>query len=403
MSPTENVASKKLKWTSTTWLLVLGIVFIALTLRSPLTSVGPVIEDIRNSLHISNVVAGFIITIPLLAFAIVSPIVPKISRRITVERSLFLSMIILVAGMALRSSGVTSLLFIGTTLIGIGIAFGNVLLPSLIKLKFPFQVGLLTAIYTVAMNSSASIAAGVSYPLSTLSFGWQGSLGVWIILAIAAVFIWFPQTRNISKEEIAPTTAQKEKKQMWRYPLAWVIMISMGFQSMIFYTTAAWVPEMFKEQGMTAAQAGLMFSIMQVSQIPMTFITPILAGRLKDQRPVVAMFAVFYIVGFAGLIMGWTDYSVVWMILLGAAGGASFSMCMMFFSLRSRDSFEAADLSGFAQSLGYLIAAVGPVLYGFIHDVYHSYDTANIMYIFVVAISLTASFIAAKDRYVTND
>lgn len=229
MSPTENVASKKLKWTSTTWLLVLGIVFIALTLRSPLTSVGPVIEDIRNSLHISNVVAGFIITIPLLAFAVVSPIVPKISRRITVERSLFLSMIILVVGMALRSSGVTSLLFIGTTLIGIGIAFGNVLLPSLIKLKFPFQVGLLTAIYTVAMNSSASIAAGVSYPLSTLSFGWQGSLGVWIILAIAAVFIWFPQTRNISKEEIAPTTAQKEKKQMWRYPLAWVIMISMGF------------------------------------------------------------------------------------------------------------------------------------------------------------------------------
>lgn len=403
MAPTENTASKKLKWTSTTWLLVLGIVFIALTLRSPLTSVGPVIEDIRNSLHISNVVAGFITTIPLLAFAVVSPIVPKISRRITVERSLFLSMIILVIGMALRSSGVTSLLFIGTTLIGIGIAFGNVLLPSLIKLKFPFQVGLLTAIYTVAMNSSASIAAGVSYPLSTLSFGWQGSLGVWIILAIAAVFIWLPQTRHISKEEIAPTTTQKEKKQMWRYPLAWVIMISMGFQSMIFYTTAAWVPEMFKEQGMTAAQAGIMFSIMQVSQIPMTFITPILAGRLKDQRPVVAMFAVFYIIGFTGLIMGWTDYSVVWMILLGAAGGASFSMCMMFFSLRSRDSFEAADLSGFAQSLGYLIAAVGPVLYGFIHDVYQSYDAANIMYIFVVTISLTASFIAAKDRYVTNN
>lgn len=398
--PKYEAPSKKLKWTASTWLLVLGIVFIALTLRSPLTSVGPIIEEIQIGLQISSVVAGFITTIPLLAFALISPIVPKIARKITVERALFFATILLALGILLRSSGSVSMLFLGTALIGVGIAFGNVLLPSLIKLKFPFQVGLITAIYTVSMNSSASVAAGVSYPLSTLSWGWQGALGLWIVLAIAAILIWIPQTKF--KPEIAVTSSIK-KKSIARYPLAWVIMLAMGFQSMIFYTTAAWFPEMFKAQGLSSAEAGFMFSIMQIAQIPMTFITPIIAAKLNDQRPIIVVLAFFYIIGFTGLLMGWTDYSVLWMILIGFAGGSSFSMCMMFFSLRSRDGIEAADLSGFAQSLGYLIAAVGPVLYGFLYERYNSFDQANLMYIVIVMISIIASFIAAKKRYVTND
>lgn len=390
------------KWSSTIWLLTLGIVFIALTLRSPLTSVGPIITDIKNALHISSVTAGFITTIPLLAFAVVSPFAPIIAKKITVEKTLLISTIILAVGIMLRSIGNIPMLFLGTLLIGIGIAFGNVLLPSLIKLKFPLQVGLLTAIYTVAMNTSASIAAGVSFPLSTLSFGWQGSLGIWVIFAIIAIVIWFPQTKTQNVSSTPPLASAHKKKPMWRFPLAWIIMLAMGFQSMIFYTTAAWFPEMFKDQGLSSSEAGFMFSIMQISQIPMTFITPLIAGKLKDQRIIVIVFALFYIVGFGGLLMGWTELSILWMILLGFAGGASFSMCMMFFSLRARDSFEAADLSGFAQSLGYLIAAVGPVLYGYLYDQTQRFQTANIMYVFVVTISLIASYIAAKDRFVTD-
>lgn len=399
---TTNSTTYKNKWTATTWLLTLGIVFIALTLRSPLTSVGPIIDDIKNSLHISSITAGLITTLPLLAFAVVSPIEPIVSRKITVEKTLLIAIIILTLGIALRSLGNISMLFLGTLLIGIGIAFGNVLLPSLIKLKFPLQVGLLTAIYTMAMNTSASVAAGISYPLSTLSFGWQGSLGIWIIFAIIAIIIWLPQTKTSKAIEVSKLKNTVEKKSMWKFPLAWIIMIAMGFQSMIFYTTAAWFPEMFKAQGLTSAEAGFMFSIMQISQIPMTFITPIIAGKLKDQRIIIMIFALFYVVGFSGLLIGWTNLSILWMILLGFAGGASFSMCMMFFSLRSKDSFEAADLSGFAQSLGYLIAAVGPVLYGYIYDATNSFDAANIMYIFIVIICLIASFIAAKDRFVTD-
>lgn len=404
MKTSENpkMDSTKNKLAASSWLLILGIVFIALTLRSPLTSVGPIIADIKDSLGISNVVAGFITTIPLFAFAIVSPIVPKIARKISIEKSLMFATIILALGILLRSFGTITMLFLGTALIGIGISFGNVLLPGLIKLKFPLKVGIMTAIYTVAMNSSASLAAGVSYPLSTFDFGWQGSLGIWIIFAILAVLIWLPQTKNVQIEK-APTLLQNhEKKPMWRYPLAWVIMIAMGFQSMIFYTTAAWIPEIFKAQGMSAGQGGAMFSILQISQIPMTFVTPIIASKLKNQRPIVLFFGFLYLIGFVGLLMGWTDYSVLWMICIGLAGGSSFSICMMFFSLRTKDAFESADLSGFAQSLGYLCAAVGPVLYGYLHDKFNSFDTANSMYIIIVLIATTASYIAAKNRYVTD-
>lgn len=397
-----NSSAYKNKWTSSAWLLTLGIIFIALTLRSPLTSVGPIINVIKTSLHISSVTAGFITTIPLLAFALFSPIAPILSRKISVEKTLLLAVIILTIGIALRSIGHISTLFLGTSFIGIGIAFGNVLLPSLIKLKFPLKVGLLTASYTVSMNTAASIAAGVSYPLSTLSFGWQGSLGIWIVFAIVAIIIWFPQTTLPQTNDSTQSTTHHPKKPLWRFPLAWIIMLAMGFQSMIFYTTAAWFPEMFKDQGLTSAEAGFMFSIMQISQIPMTFITPIIAGKLKDQRVIVAVFALFYIIGFTGLLMGWTDLSIVWMILLGFAGGASFSMCMMFFSLRSKDAFEAADLSGFAQSLGYLIAAIGPVLYGYIYDQTSNFASANLLYIFIVIISITASYIASKNRFVTD-
>ncbi|WP_102693297.1 CynX/NimT family MFS transporter [Rummeliibacillus pycnus] len=394
--------SKKITWNRNSWILVLGIIFIAATLRSPLTSVGPIISYIKDGLDISNVLAGFITTIPLLAFAIVSPFAPKFSRIYGFEKTLLFAMVILTVGIFSRSLGNTFFLLLGTALIGIAIAFGNVLLPALIKLKFPLQVGLLTSIFTVAMNIMASIAAGISYPIANTSFGWKGALGCWIILAIIAIIIWLPQLRQ--KVEIKENHSHaKLSKPIWKYPLTWAITFAMGLQSLIFYTTAAWIPAMLESQGMSPSQSGWMFSIMQFSQLPMTFLIPILAGRRSNQRSLVAMFGIFYIVGFAGILMNWTALTIVWMILLGLAGGASFGLAMMFFSLRSRNALEAAELSGTAQSIGYLLAAAGPVLYGYIHDLWNSWHAANILYALTVIGLLIASWISAKDRYVTAD
>ena len=398
-------SSRKIRFNKEHWLLIIGIMFIASTLRSPLTSVGPVIADIRESLQIPNILAGFLTTIPLLAFAIISPFVPRISRKFGMEITLFFSLCLLTVGIILRSSGTSAMLIVGTFLLGSAIAFGNVLLPGLIKLNFPLHIGLITGIYSVSMNLSASIAAGVSVPIAyDTKFGWAGSLGVWAILAIVATIIWLPQIKRRNKTNIPKTskTAEKENLQLWRSPLAWAITFYMGLQSLIFYTTAAWLPDVLTTQGLSEHQAGWMLSVMQFSQMPMAFITPILASKLANQRGLVIFITVLFLLGYGGVFFAWTSLIILWVFLIGIAGGAAFGVAMMFFTLRTHTPNEAAEMSGMAQSFGYILAATGPVFFGFLNDVTGSW-TLPLIVLFIAVIALfLAGMKAGKNAFVTQ-
>lgn len=391
--------SKKILVTKHTLLFVLAIFLIATTLRTPLTVVGPIISNIREGLGISNVLAGFLTTIPLLAFAVVSPFAARISRRFGMELTLFYSVILLIIGIIIRSLGLTSLLVIGTILIGIAIAFGNVLIPSYFKIKFPLHIGVLTGIYTVSMNLSAGLAAGFSHPIASSSLGWQGSLGFSGILCVLTIIAWLPLLRGKKVELTTPSKEQASKK-LSQSTLAWAVALAMGFQSFLFYCTTTWIPEIYIAQGVDPENAGWLVTIMQFSQIPMTFIMPILAARLTSQVPIVIFFTVCYIVGFTGMIMEWTSLAVVWMIFLGFAGGASFGLCMMLFALRTKTAYEAAELSGFAQSIGYLLAAVGPVTFGFVHDLTNSWFVPNILFIVAALLLSVSGMISSRNRYV---
>lgn len=395
-------STKKLQWNKHTVFLILGIVAIAMTLRMPLTMVGPIIGFIRENLGISNVVAGFLTTIPLLAFAIVSPLTPKIAKRFSLELTLWMATLLLITGITIRSFSSTTTLIIGTILIGIAISFGNVLIPSFFKLKFPFQIGLLTGIYTVAMNASAGLGAGLSYPIALhKSFGWQGALGVSVIIAIIAFVIWLPQLR-VKKQPLTQhvATTQHIEQPLWRSPLAWAVTFAMGLQSFIFYTTSAWIPEIVISQGMDAERAGWMVSIIQLSQIPMTFFMPIAASKMASQHPLVALFTLFYIIGFTGLYMEWTELAVVWMIFLGFGGGSSFALAMMFFTLRTKTAYEAAVLSGFAQSIGYSLAATGPILFGYLYDFTNNWDIPIIVFFIITALLFFSGMRAGKNEYI---
>ncbi|KAA0967045.1 MFS transporter [Sporosarcina sp. ANT_H38] len=397
--------NKKLKFARNTWFLLIGIIFIASTLRSPLTSVGPLISSIRESLAISNVLAGFLTTIPLLAFAIISPFAPKIARRFGMEVTLFVSLILLTAGIIIRSLGTTPNLLIGTFLIGLAIAFGNVLLPGLIKLNFPLHIGLITGIYSVSMNLSASIAAGISVPLAhETQFGWEGALGIWALLTFIALLVWLPQLKNKRMPDSVKLPTKTSKSPiLWRSPLAWSVTFFMGFQSLIFYTTSAWMPEVLKTQGISPDSAGWMVSLLQFSQLPMTFIVPILAGKVKDQRWIVAGVALLYLLGYGGIMVGGTALVPLWMIMIGIAGGAAFGLSMMFFSLRTRTPHEAADLSGMAQSFGYLLAAIGPVLFGLLHDFTSGWTVPMLIIIGATLIVFLSGMKAGKNTFVTPE
>ena len=393
--------TKKLDFSRNSWLLIIGIVFIAFTLRSPLTSVGPIIAWIRDDLGISNVLGGFLTTIPLLAFALISPFAPRLSRRFGLEFTLFASLLLLIVGIVIRSTGTISLLLAGTFLIGVAIAFGNVLLPSLMKTSFPLQIGLMTGIYTMAMNLSATIASGVAVPIANgTQFGWQGAIGVWGALAFIALVVWLPQLKNKRLTNTPPPLSHAEKPaSLLRSPIAWSVTFFMGLQSFIFYSTSAWMPEILKAEGLSASNAGWMLSLVQFSQLPMTFITPIIADKINDQRKIVVGIVILYLIGYIGILSGATSLTPLWMIVLGIAGGASFGLAMMFFTLRTRTPYEAAGLSGMAQSLGYLFAAIGPVLFGSLHDLTAGWTVPLLIFVLITVLLFISGMKAGKNVY----
>lgn len=392
--------SKKISLNKGIILFTLAIILFAATLRTPLTSVGPVTSFIRDELNISYSLAGFLTTIPLLAFAIVSPFAPKVARHFGMERTLFGSILLMISGIIMRSLGFTTTLLIGTVLIGVAIAFGNVLFPSFFKMKYPLHIGLLTAIYSVSMNLASGVSAGISYPIANTSLGWQGSLSASIIMALLALIFWIPQL----KEKKVTLSAGTEKTLSWSFffksPIAIAIMLSMGLQSFVFYSTAAWIPEMYIAQGFDAEKAGWLVTVILISQIPLTFLTPIIASKMKNQRPIVVMFSVFYLIGFTGIVMQWSNLAFLWMVLIGFAGGSSFSLVMMLFTLRTKTAYEAAEISGFSQSLGYLLAATGPFVFGLLKDSTGSFFIPSIIFVAVAVFLFISGWISANDKLI---
>jgi CP family cyanate transporter-like MFS transporter len=385
------------------WLLVLGILFIGAVLRAPLTSVGPLAGSIRDSLGISNAMAGILTTLPLLAFALLSPFAPKLSRRFGMEPVLFAALALLTVGIGLRSLAGIGTLFLGTLLLGLAIAVCNVLLPGLIKREFSDKIGMMTGVYSVSMNLCGAIASGISVPIALeLGLGWHGALGFWGILSIVSLLFWLPQMRSRRQPTAAAVSAKgTETVNLWRSGLAWQVTLFMGLQSLLFYTVIAWLPEIMKQQGLAADYSGWMLSLMQFSVLPFTFLVPIVAGRLANQQLLAAFTAALFFFGVLGVLYGSTALMPLWVIMMGIGAGSAFSLSMMFFGLRTRTAHQSAELSGMAQSFGYLLAAVGPTLFGYLHDATHGWTVPLHMLGAVAILLFIFGLGAGRNRYVS--
>lgn len=382
-------------------LLILGIIFVAFNLRPAITSVGPVVGAIRADLHLSNGMAGLITTLPLLAFAALSPVAPKIGQRLGNEMAILIGLIFMSAGIIVRSTGFIPTLFLGTAMAGIGIAVCNVLIPGIVKQSFPKQAGLMTGMYTTSMGVCAALASGMSIPLAVnLGLGWQKSLLVWAIFAVISLVIWLPQVRKHNKKaELA--RGGLANSSMLRSKLAWQVTLFMGLQSFLFYCLIAWLPEILKVHGMGSATGGWMLAVMQFAGLPASFLTPVLAVKLSDQRGIVLTIGALYVVGFLGLLIGGGyNFMIMCIILIGVAQGAGISLALTLFVLRSANSIQASALSGMAQSLGYLLAATGPIIIGFIFDFTHSWTMPIVALIFIAIAMLTAGLGAGRNVYV---
>ncbi len=367
--------------------MFLGVVFITFNLRAPITAVGSVVDMISSEYRLTSAESGFITTLPLIAFALVSPFVSKLSKHVGYGKTMAIGLLLILLGELVRSYTNNIGLFVGTAFLGIGIAIGNVLIPSIIKMKFPNSVGGMISVYTTCLCIFAAIGAGVSVPLAKgLDLGWRNSLASWIILCLVSLAIWLPQLKfKPSSRPVAATRLESspEKKSMsiWKSSTAWWVTLFMGTQSLLFYSLVAWLPTIIISKGMGDSFAGSAALTYQLLAIPATLMIPILHNKFKNQRGLVFSICLTYILGVLGLLITSTPICILLScVLMSLAMGGSISLSIIFISLRSPNAMRTAELSGMSQSAGYLLAALGPVLMGGVFDIFHTWTIAMIIF-----------------------
>lgn len=388
--------SKSFLATKERLLLILGIILIAFNLRPALTSLGPLIGLIRIESTFSNSLLGLITTLPLLVFALLSPLVPSLARYLGNEKALFAGLLILALGIVVRSIPMVGSLFVGTLLIGVGIVVGNVLLPSLIKDRLPKEIGKMTGLYSTAMVGFAALASGVSVPLAErLKGGWRAALGFWVITAVLAIIIWLPQLKYKGQ------VLTYRQKGLWTSPLAWQVTLFMGLQSFCFYIIIAWLPEILVSYGTNISQAGWLLAFNQFISIPGALWAPIVAERMTQQRKLVLGIGLLYLIGISCMLFN-SNFIVLTLgtLILGFGQGASVSLAFTFFVLRTRNAWEAAGLSGMAQACGYLLAALGPLLIGFLFDATQQWTWPLLVLLLASLVMILAGWGAGRNQYV---
>ncbi|MNW43496.1 putative transporter YycB [compost metagenome] len=398
---------------ATPLILFIAILLTAATQRSPITGVGSLIVDIQHSTGLSHTLAGMLTTLPLIAFAVFALAAPKLSIRFGMELTLLSCMIALTVGIIVRSLSTVTELFIGTALIGSAIAVCNVLVPSMIKRDYSHRIGLMTALYTSSMNLMSAIASGISVPLSRTAIGWRGSLACWVILSVITALCWLPllgrnkehksyvKQQSTSADHSIVKIASKPKS-LWVSPVAWQVTVFMGLQSIMFYVGISWLPEILHERGMSIDKAGWMLSLMQILGMVGSFVMPLIAARTQSQKLLTAASASLFLFGFGGIWLGSTTLAPLFITLIGLGCGTTFSLVILFFAFRTRTAEEAAKLSGMAQSVGYLVAAVGPTLFGFIHDKSGNWNAPLATITCLTILTIIIGYLAGRKGYVNG-
>jgi CP family cyanate transporter-like MFS transporter len=373
-------------------LLVWGLLVVAANLRASLTGVGPLLDRVQADLELAPAVAGLLNTVPLLAFAVLSPMVPRLAARWRPERLLGGALVVLALGIAVRWAPTAIALFAGTVLIGAGIAVGNVLLPSLIKRDFPTKVGLLTSAYATVMGGVAAVASGVAVPISQLApGGWRTAWGCWIVLALVAIVLWLPQLRNPRPA----SEAIRRHRLPWGSALAWAVTAFMGLQSLGFYVVITWLPQVFQDSGASAAAAGWLLFLFQAVAVLTSLAVPAALRWPRDQRALATVSSSVLLAGYLGLLVapGW---ALLWSVVLGLGGGACLVLALAFLSLRAHDATAAGALSAMAQSIGYLLAAAGPVIFGLLHTVSSGWQAPIILMCVTAAGQAIVAMVAGR-------
>lgn len=383
-------------------LLIVAIAVIAINLRPPITGVGPLIYEIRDDTGLSNTLLGMLTTLPVLAFGVFSVLTPLFTRKLGTEGTMAFALVLLTAGTLFRVIPTSFALFLGTIVLGVGIALGNVLMPGIAKKKFPERFGMVTGVYAAMFGVGSAIASGISVPLSEgLNFGWRWALAAWGVFSFVALLIWLPQLRD-NRPVVAKNNLRSSLQHLIFSGPAWSVAVFMGMQALTFYALTAWLPEILIDRGMSPVRAGWLLSLLQVMGVIGTFIFPAWASGLFQQRTPILILLVLEMICLGGFMLPYSFdvLVIVWVSVLGISVGGSFGLALLFIGLRAKDTDAANELSGMAQSVGYTLAATGPALLGGLHDLAQNW-TIPLGFLLVISIlKLWSGWGAAKNRFV---
>ncbi|QYN31713.1 MFS transporter [Pseudonocardia sp. DSM 110487] len=388
--PTRSVAAPA-------WWIGLAIVLVAANLRPAVVGVAPLLAQIQADERLSATAAGILTALPVLCFGLIAPVAPPLARRLGTERALLTALALLIVGFLVRSSGPLAALFAGTVLLGSAIAIGNVLLPSLIKRDFAHRTGMMTGLYTMAIAGGGALSAGITVPVAQAAgLGWRGALAGWALFALVALLCWLPHVRRAGRPA---RVGGQRVGGLWRDALAWQVTAYMGLQSLGYFAVTAWLPALLVDRGYDPVTAGFLLSLSTVAGIAGALVAPILATRGRRQRGLAVGITAVAAVGLLGVLAP-IGVEPVAVILLGAAQSAALGLALVLVALRAPDAAHAAQLSGMAQTAGYVVAAAGPFAVGALRDLTGGWTVPLLLLVALLAVQGAAGVLAGRDRHV---
>lgn len=410
-APTKGAAAKQ---TSTrawaTRLMTVGIVLAALNLRPAITSLGALLKEVRDGLGMSGTLAGLLTSVPPLCFAVFGVMAPRLARRFGPPAVVCAGMAAIAAGLVLRPFlGSTAGFLVASALALMGIAVSNVLMPVIVKRWFPDRVGSMTGLYSMALAAGTSLAAAVTVPLTdALGGSWKTGLAVWAALAVAAVVPWLPLAggrgpASGDAERVTPEVRQEDAAlRITHSRTAWALAVFFGLQATAAYITMGWMPQIFRDAGVPAGEAGVLLAVTMAMGVPLAFVIPRVATRLPNQGPVVVVLGACGLAGYAGLALAPAGGAWAWALLLGISNCA-FPLALTMVGMRAKSSAGVAKLSAFAQSTGYLISIPGPLLVGVLYQASDGWGLPIALMAGLMVPQILVGVLAGRNRTVEDE
>ncbi|SCL16620.1 MFS transporter [Micromonospora inyonensis] len=388
-------------------LVLAGMLLVALNLRAAITSLGALLDEVRTGLALSGAVAGFVTTLPTIAFAVFGAFTPWLVRRVAPARVLVVAMVTLALGQLLRVLTDSALVFLMASALALaGIAVANILLPMLVKQYFPHRTGLVTGAYTVALTLGTTVAAAAAVPVAHAFGSWRVGLGVWAGLALVAVLPWTPLAlRARAAARRAGRTAQaspRSRIRPERTRLGWAMALYFGAQSLSGYVVMGWLAQLFRDAGYQPQDAGLLLAGVTAFGVPVALVMPAIATRLRTLRPLVLFLSGAATLSYLGLAFAPHDLALLWVLLL-AIGQGAFPLILTTIGLRARTAEGTVQLSAFAQSTGYVIAGLGPLLVGILYEATGGWQAPIAFLLVALVVQTCAGLAISRPRYIEDE